>query len=65
MLHLIINLFRYLPPKFSQWFTKLAHTLGISSKSHIKKYVIPNPNYDNSDMKSIFNDMNGIIPYNL
>ena len=55
------NCDRYLPPKFSQWFSKLAYTFGVShNKSSHRKYIIPIPNYDNSDMISIFNEMNGI-----
>ena len=25
------------------------------------KYIIPDPNFDNSDMKSVFNDMQGRV----
>jgi len=25
------------------------------------KYLVPDPNYDNGDMKSVFNDMNGRV----
>jgi len=48
---------KYLDPKFSRAFKELSSTLGVSLKS--KHYVVPDPNYDNSDMKSVFHHMQG------